>query len=166
MTPGVLERGVLNLAVVVVPLVPGWDGVNGVPVLDDFVVSDSIEIVEGAIGLTKHAFADAEDEIALREHSMDRLVAPRWCLGGLFTQSRQQMLDGLAVLETEHLETDILIGEVTVLDLVRGSAPTPASIANSIDYQGCHGLTPAGAPIAGLGVPRRPSQADTYWMPG
>ena len=75
----------LELTVVVVPLVPRRDGVYGVPMLDKFFVVESVEVVEGAVGLAKHAFAYAEHEIALSEHSMDCVVVPRCCLGGRST---------------------------------------------------------------------------------
>ena len=63
-----------ELTVIVLPLAAWGDRLDRVPVFDDLAVGNSEEIVEAGVDTASCPFAHAENEIALRENLVKRVI--------------------------------------------------------------------------------------------
>jgi len=71
---GDTQAQALELAVIVLPLTPGSDLFGRVPMLHQFAVGDSKEIIEGGMNPAEVALADTQHEIALGQNTMEPLI--------------------------------------------------------------------------------------------
>ncbi len=89
----------LKLTVVVYPFVLWRDWINGIPVLDNFSVCNTKEIVERDVVVTEVTLAYAKHKASFGEQAMNLVVSSCLVIAGeRFTKGRQAILHVRVVL--------------------------------------------------------------------